>query len=154
MRDIADANVALRGGDDFARLDAAATLDQLAVEACLLEVSQFVSDELRLIDRHRDGIDHAPGLVLGPCPARGDGGAASGYDRQRRTSGEMCHHARSFSLSFSSAATFSSAFSTASPISCVESRFASASAISAVRAPPDRALATAVSSRSASSGRL
>src|SRR3954451_7294779 len=105
MGDIADADVALRGGDDFARLDAAAALDQLAVETGLLEVSQSVGEELRLIDRHRDRIDDAAGLVLGPCPAGGDRSAAGPDDRQRRTSGDMCHHARSFSF----ATTFSSA---------------------------------------------
>ena len=38
---------------DLARLDAAAPLDQLAVESGLLEISQPVGEELRLVDRHR-----------------------------------------------------------------------------------------------------
>src|SRR3954451_4739633 len=98
MGDIADADVALRGGDDFARLDAAATLDQLAVEPGLPEVSQSVGEELRLIDRHRDRIDHAARLVLGPYPAGSDRGTAGRDDRQRRTSGDMSHHVRSLSF--------------------------------------------------------
>src|SRR5450755_3629642 len=149
--DIANTDVALRRGDDLACLDAAAALNQFAVEARVLEVSDSVRHELGLIDGHRDRIDHAAGLVVGPGPARCDGGAAAGDDRQRRSSCEIfCHHACSLSLP----ATFSRAFSTASPISWVESLAAPGSAISAVLAPAARAVPTAFSSRSASPGRL
>ena len=37
MGDIADADVALRGGDDLARLDAAAALNQLTIKARFLK---------------------------------------------------------------------------------------------------------------------
>src|SRR6202158_1165130 len=93
MGDVADTDVALRRGDDLARLDAAATLKQFAVEARFLEVSNSIRHELGLIDRHRHRVDHAAGLVLGPCSTRYDGGTAAGDDLQGRTSRKMsCHH--------------------------------------------------------------
>jgi len=66
MGDVADAYITLRGGDDFARLDAAAALNQLAVQTCFLEIPDPVRNELRLIDRHRDRVDDAACLVFGP----------------------------------------------------------------------------------------
>ena len=83
MGDIADPNVALRRGDDLARFDAAAALDQLAVEAGFLEISNLVRHELRLIDRYRDRIDHAAGFVFGLYPASRQSGTAARHDRQR-----------------------------------------------------------------------
>ena len=70
MGDIADPNVALRGGNDLARLDAAAALNQFAVETGFLEISNLVRHELRLIDGYCHRIDHAAGFVLGLRPAR------------------------------------------------------------------------------------
>src|ERR1700732_4316802 len=126
MGDVADTDVALRRGNNLARLDAAAALHQFAVEARLLEISDPVRDKLGLIDRYRDRIDHAAGLVFGPCPARCDCGAAARDHRQRRAPRELSgHHACSLSLP----ATFSRAPSTASPISCVESLVAPRSAM-------------------------
>ena len=51
MGDVADAEVALPGGDDLARLHAAAALDQLAVEPGFLEEADAVGDEMRLVER-------------------------------------------------------------------------------------------------------
>src|SRR3984893_4514403 len=129
--DIADPDVALRRGDDLARLYAAAALDQLAIQTCLLEVPDTIGHEVGLIDRHRHRVDRAAAHVASPGPAGCDGGAAARNDRQRRTPGDIGHYARSLSLP----ATFSRALSTASPISTVESFFAPGSAMSAVRAP-------------------
>src|ERR1043166_9294600 len=64
--DIADADIALRGRDDLARLDPAAALNELAIEARIPEKADAIRHEMRLIDRHRDRIDHAASLVLGP----------------------------------------------------------------------------------------
>ena len=83
MGDIADADIALRRGDDFARLDAAAALNQLAVEAGFLEIPDPVRNELRLIDGHRDRIDHPAGLVFGPRPSRPPGRPTARDNRQR-----------------------------------------------------------------------
>src|SRR4051794_30594607 len=59
MGDIADADIALRRGDDLAGLYAAAALDEFAIEARVLEVTDSIRHEMRLIDRYRDRIDHA-----------------------------------------------------------------------------------------------
>src|SRR5260370_10125580 len=110
MGDIADADVALRRGDDLARLDAAAALNQLTIKAGFVEKSDSIGHELCLVDRHRYRVDHAAGLVFSPRPARRDRGATAGDDRQRRTSRELfCHHAGSLSF----LTTCSRAFSTA-----------------------------------------
>src|SRR4029077_14931067 len=68
MGDVADTDVALRRGDDLAGFDAAAALDQFAVEAGFLEVSISVGHKLGLINGHCDRIDHAAALVFGPSP--------------------------------------------------------------------------------------
>ena len=72
MGDIADADVALRRGDDLARLDAAAALNQFAVKARFLEISDSIRHEMCLIDGHRHRIDRTAGLFFSPGPARRD----------------------------------------------------------------------------------
>src|SRR5271169_5692086 len=113
MGHVANADIALRGGDDLARLDAAAALDQLAVEARFLEIPDTVRDELRLINGHRDRIDRAAAFGFGSRRARSGVNCTTGNDGQRRASCDVHRH-HAFSLSLP--ATFSSAFSTASPI--------------------------------------
>src|SRR5580704_18015742 len=149
MGNVADANNALRRGDDLTRLDAAAALDELAVEAGVLEVAGAVGDELRLIDRHGDGIDGTAAFFFSPNLPQGEAGATGDHGQRRPAGDEGRHHACSFTL----LETLSSAASTASPISLVESFRAPGSAISAVLAPLASARSTAFSSRSASSGR-
>src|SRR5580700_660751 len=149
MGNVADADIALRGSYDLARLDAAATLDELAVETRVLEVAGAIGDELRLIDWHGDGIDDATARTLGP-PSAGSEAGAAGDDGQCRASADRRRH-HAFSLT--SCETASSALSTASPISLVEILRVPGSAISVVLAPLASATSTAFSSRSASSGR-
>src|SRR5579871_4582565 len=150
MRDVTNADIALGRCDDLARLHAAAALDQLAVQPGLLEIADPVGDELCLIDRHSDGIDHTAASIRAPRATGCHRDTATCNNRQRRASGDMDHQARSFSFP----ATLSSALNMASPISAVESFLAPASAMSAVLAPDASAVATAFSSKSASSGRL
>ena len=69
MGDVADADIALRRSNDLARLDAAAALDELAVETGVLEVADAVGNELRLINRHGDGIDGAAAHAFGSDPS-------------------------------------------------------------------------------------
>src|SRR5260370_10789847 len=71
MGNIADADVTLRRCNDLTRLDAAAALNQFAVEARVLEVSDPIRDEVRLIHGDRDRIDRATDLVFGSRPSRG-----------------------------------------------------------------------------------
>src|SRR5262249_28648248 len=112
MGDVTDANVTLRGGNDFARLYTAAALDQFAIEPGLLEISVPVGHELRLIDRDSHRVDHAPRCVRRDgATARNRNAATCNYG-QCRTSGNVGHQARSLSL----ATTFSSALRIASPI--------------------------------------
>src|SRR5215470_430812 len=120
MRDVANPDIALRRCNDLARLYAAATLNQLAVEPGLLEVTDPVRNELRLIDGNCDRIDHPAACVLGPSFPGSHRNATARDDGECGTSGHISHQACSLSLP----ATLSSAFSTASPISTVESLFA------------------------------
>src|SRR5262249_2211275 len=150
MGDVADADVTLLRGDDLARLHAAAALDQLGVQAGLLEIADAVGNKMGLLDRHGHRIDSAALHRLGAHAAGSKRGACACNNCQCGTSADIGHHAFSFSV----AATRSRAFNTTSPISTVESFFAPGSAISAVRAPDESAVATAFSSRSASSGRF
>ena len=135
MRDVADADIALRRSDDLTRLHPATALDQFAIEPGLLEISDAVGHELGLIDRHRHRIDH-PTIHIGCARAAAEHHAATRNDRQRRSSRDMGHQACSLSLP----ATLSRALNTASPISIVESFRVPGSAISAVRAPLARAV--------------
>src|SRR5689334_3946872 len=149
MRDVTNADVALGRCDDLARLHAAAALDQLAVQPGLLEIADPVGDELRLIDRYSNGIDHPAADIRSPRTPGRHSDTATCNNRQRRAPGNMDHQACSFSFP----ATLSSALNIASPISAVENFLAPASAMSAVLAPDASAVATAFSSKSASSGR-
>src|SRR5690348_11290182 len=106
---VSDANVTLRGGNDFARLYAAAALDQLAIEPGLFEISNSIGHKLRLIDRDSDRVDNTSRHIRRRCAAARYRKAAACDYGQCRTSGNVGHHTRSLSL----AATFSSALSIA-----------------------------------------
>src|SRR5579871_1292530 len=150
MGDVANADVSLRGGNDLTRFYTAATLDQLAIEPGLFEISDPIGHKLGLIDWDSDRIDDATRHICRQGASVSYRQTATCDDGQGRTPGNVGHHARSFSL----AAAFSSALNIASPISAVESFFAPVSAMSAVLAPDRSAAATALSSKSASSGRF
>ena len=88
--DVADADIALRRGDNLTCLDAAAALHEFAVEAGFFEIADPIRNELRLIDRHRDRVDHPAGLVFGPRSCSGQCGSAACNDRQRTIRLETC----------------------------------------------------------------
>src|SRR5579871_6275690 len=93
MGDVANADVSLGGGNDLTRFYAATTLDQLAIEPGLFEISDPIGHKLGLIDRDSDRIDDAPRHICSKGASVGYRQTAARDDGQRRTPGNVGHYA-------------------------------------------------------------
>src|SRR5215470_11854642 len=90
---VADADIALRGRDDLARLHSTTTLDQFAIEPRLLEISDTIGHKLRLINRDSDGIDYSSACLHSSRGTACQRRATACNERQRGSSRDIGHQA-------------------------------------------------------------